>query len=201
MTQALKVQPHALERRRHQRVKVVLFGRYMLENRQEFPCQTIDASPGGMALYAPVRGKIGERVVIYLEQLGRVEGLVTRVFDNGFAIALSATKRKQDKLANQLTWLANRHELGLPEDRRHERILPRQSAVMIALPDGREVGARVIDISMSGAALSCSEQVALGTEVTVGEIESRVVRHFEGGIAVEFKRPIVDPALDEMPDI
>ena len=32
-----------------------------------------------------------------------------------------ATKRKQDKLANQLTWLANRQILNLPEDRRHDR--------------------------------------------------------------------------------
>ena len=33
--------------RRHQRVKVALLGRYMLSDRQEYPCQTIDVSPGG----------------------------------------------------------------------------------------------------------------------------------------------------------
>jgi hypothetical protein len=201
MSQALKIQPHALERRRHQRVKVVLFGRFMLENRQEYPCQTIDASPGGLAIYAPVRGRVGERVVIYLEHLGRVEGALVRVFDNGFAVAIQATKRKQDKLANQLTWLANRSELGLPEDRRHVRMLPRQSAVIVKLSDGRELGARIVDISLSGAALSCSDKLPIGTMAMVGENEARVVRHIEGGMAVEFLRPLTDEAFDETVEI
>ena len=54
---------HALshERRRHQRVKVSLLGRYMLADRREFPCQVVDMSPGGMAVIAPVVGKIGDR--------------------------------------------------------------------------------------------------------------------------------------------
>ncbi|MFZ0374829.1 MAG: PilZ domain-containing protein, partial [Xanthobacteraceae bacterium] len=35
------------DRRRHQRVKVNLLGRYMLPDRREFPCQVINMSPGG----------------------------------------------------------------------------------------------------------------------------------------------------------
>ena len=42
------------ERRRFQRVRVNLLGRYMLADRREFPCQVTDMSPGGMALIAPV---------------------------------------------------------------------------------------------------------------------------------------------------
>ncbi|MBN8964736.1 MAG: PilZ domain-containing protein, partial [Rhizobiales bacterium] len=42
--------PHAQERRRHQRVRVNLLGRYMLVDRREYPCQVINMSPGGMAL-------------------------------------------------------------------------------------------------------------------------------------------------------
>ena len=37
----------AADNRRYQRVKVDLLGRYMLEDRREFPCQVIDMSPGG----------------------------------------------------------------------------------------------------------------------------------------------------------
>jgi PilZ domain-containing protein len=48
--------PHAQERRRHQRVRVNLLGRYMLADRREFPCQVINMSPGGMALIAPISG-------------------------------------------------------------------------------------------------------------------------------------------------
>jgi hypothetical protein len=45
--------PAAEERRRFQRVKVHLLGRYMLPDRREFPCQIINMSPGGLALLAP----------------------------------------------------------------------------------------------------------------------------------------------------
>ena len=44
------------ERRRFQRVRVDLLGRYMLPDRREFPCQVVNMSPGGMALIAPVAG-------------------------------------------------------------------------------------------------------------------------------------------------
>src|SRR5436309_6094882 len=105
--------PLSEERRRFQRVRVNLLGRYMLADRREFPCQIANMSPGGMALIAPVSGKPGERVIAYVDHLGRLEGVIARCFENGFAMTISATTRKRDKLAAQLTWLANRHILGL----------------------------------------------------------------------------------------
>src|ERR1700691_5328440 len=122
------------DRRRHQRVKVNLLGRYMLPDRREFPCQVINMSPGGMALIAPVGGAAGERVIAYVDHLGRLEGQIARLFQNGFAMTISATARKRDKLAAQLTWLANRHILGLPEDRRHGRIVPRNPVGRLIRP-------------------------------------------------------------------
>ena len=67
---ALKPLPIAEERRRHQRVKISVLGRYMLENRREYPCQAVNMSPGGIALVAPVVGNPGERVVAYLDHIG-----------------------------------------------------------------------------------------------------------------------------------
>src|ERR1700755_115865 len=113
------------ERRRFQRVRVNLLGRYMLSDRREFPCQVINMSPGGIAMGAPVGGQPGERVIAYIDHLGRLEGHVARPFPNGFAMTIAATARKRDKLAAQLTWLANRHLLDSPEDRRHGRMAPR----------------------------------------------------------------------------
>ena len=53
------VLPSTEERRRFQRVKVHLLGRYMLPDRREFPCQIINMSPGGLALLAPATRAIG----------------------------------------------------------------------------------------------------------------------------------------------
>lgn len=190
-----------LERRRHRRVRVALLGRYMLTSRQEFPCQSFDISPGGVSIIAPVKGAIGERIVVYLEHIGRLEGEIVRHIDDGFAITISATPRKRDKIATQLTWLANRQSLGLPEDRRHERITPRNPRTTLRLSDGREVPARLIDVSLSGAALSTEARPPLETPVFVGKTKARVVRHFADGVAVEFGQLLRPDDADGTVDI
>ncbi len=62
------------DRRRFSRVEINVLGRFMLENRREYPCQVINMSPGSAALISPVIGEVGERVVAYLDHIGRVEG-------------------------------------------------------------------------------------------------------------------------------
>jgi len=185
-----KFLPLAEERRRFQRVKVNLLGRYMLSDRREFPCQVVNMSPGGMALVAPVIGTPGERVIAYVDHLGRLEGTIARTIDTGFAMTIAASPRKRDKLAAQLTWLANRHILNLPEDRRHGRVTPRNSLARLILPNGNNVACRVIDLSQSGAAIAIAPDLrpAVGTMVTVGKTQGRVVRHIDDGFAIEFTR-------------
>jgi hypothetical protein len=48
----------------------------------------------------------------------------------------------------------------------------------------------VIDLSISGAALKVDFQPPIGAHVTVGSTPAQVARHIDGGIAVEFLRPI-----------
>jgi hypothetical protein len=182
--------PRAEERRRHQRVKVNLLGRFMLADRRDFPCQVIDMSPGGMAVLTPVVGTPGERVIAYVDHLGRLEGKIARLIDNGFAMTISATSRKRDKLAAQLTWLANRQILNLPEDRRHGRFTPKNTAARLILPNGTNVTCRVIDLSASGTAVAIAPELRpdIGAAVTIGKTTGRVVRHIEDGFAIEFTR-------------
>ena len=172
--------------REFSRVDLTLFGRFMLENHQEFPCQILDMSPGSAAMITPVSGAVGERVIAYVDHVGRLEGNILRLFDGGFAISVKATERKRDKLAAKLTWLANRHELNLAEDRRHERITPRNRAGVIKLEDGRVYQTRIMDLSLSGAAIELSVRPAIGTVLWLGNMRGRVVRHFDEGVAIEF---------------
>ena len=184
-----------MERRRTQRVKVALLGRFMRADRLEFACQTIDASPGGIAFYSPVKPQLGERVIAYLDQIGRVEGIVARHLDTGFAIKMQLAAMKREKLANQLTWLANRHELGMKEDRRHERIVPNNTRTTLRIADAREYLAKLFDISLSGAAMMVDAELIIGAPVTVGATNARVVRAFNGGVAVEFMRELPEDSF------
>jgi hypothetical protein len=184
----LVIVPLSEERRRFQRVRVNLLGRYMLPDRREFPCQVTDMSPGGMALMAPVSAELRERVIAYVDHIGRLEGVVTRHVANGFAMTVVATARKRDKLAAQLTWLANRHILGLPEDRRHSRVTPSTPTAQLILPNESSVVVRVTDISQSGAAIRSEHRPEVGAPVTIGNTPARVIRHLDDGFAVEFLR-------------
>lgn len=194
---APRLRPRKAERRRHARVGVTLLGRYMMADRQEYPCETIDMSPGGLCLKAPVCGEIGDRVIVYLEHLGRIEGTISRHLPGGFALSISAAARKKDKLASQLTWLANRQALGLPEDRRHERITPRILSTTIRLESGRTIPVRLIDVSLSGASMVTDHKPPLGTGLLVGSTTAKVVRHFQDGIAVEFRLALSPDRFDE----
>jgi hypothetical protein len=176
------------DRRRFQRVNVNLLGRYMLPDRREFPCQVINMSPGGMAMMAPAGAQPGERIIAYVDHLGRLEGHVARHFQNGFAMTIAATERKRDKLAAQLTWLANRHLLDSPEDRRHGRVAPKNPMGRLIMPNGVNLACRIIDISQSGAGIATEERPPIGALVTLGKVQGRVVRHLENGFAIEFTR-------------
>ena len=183
---AVEYAPSTVERRNFQRVRVKIYGRFMLEDRTEHPCQVIDMSPGNVALRADRIGEPGEKVIAYLDHIGRIEGVVTRTREDGFAMTIIASERKKDKLAAQLTWLANKHELDLPEDRRHERVAPRNPVSVLQLMDGRQYQCRIIDLSLSGAAIEIDVKPAIGVQVVLGTMRGQVVRHFEDGIAIEF---------------
>ena len=178
-------QPKSTEGR-FQRVKVSILGRYMLADRREFPCQVIEMSPGDATLIAPVSGIDGERIIAYLDQIGRVEGTILNQVEGGFLMDVAATARKRDKMAAQLTWLANKDVLNLPEDRRHERVVPDLRHSTVVLDDGRRYNCKIIDISLSGAAIELDVRPAMGTPITIGRMRARVVRHFQNGVAVEF---------------
>ncbi|MGB3389402.1 MAG: PilZ domain-containing protein, partial [Pseudaminobacter sp.] len=45
------------------------------------------------------------------------------------------------------------------------------------------------DLSLSGAALSGAMRPLVGTDVMLGRVAARVVRHLEEGFAIEFNHP------------
>ena len=178
--------PPSFDETRFQSVKVSLLGRYMLEDRREFPCQVIEMSPGDAHIIAPASGQVGEKIIAYLDHICRIEGTIIELIDGGFHMEVKVSPRKRDNIAAQLTWFANKDILNLPEDRRHDRQVPDIRHSSIILDDGRKYNCKIIDISLSGAAIEIDVRPQMGTPVTLGRMRARVVRHFDDGIAVEF---------------
>jgi hypothetical protein len=161
----------------------------MLEDKREFPCRTIHISPDHICLSAPSRGTLFERVIVYLDYIGRIEGTLTENTFNGFNLTPTLTAAKREKIADTLTWLLNREKLG-KADRRHDRIVPNLRHCILKMDSDREHLVRLIDISVSGAAVITDLDIPLGTKITLGSRKGHVIRLLENGIAVQFESPI-----------
>lgn len=187
----------APQQRSFQRVTVSISGRLMLADHQEYPCTTYEMSPGDVVIGCVGRPRTNERVIAYLDHVGRLEGTVVALSESGFTMTINATERKREKLAAQLTWIANKHELGLPEDRRHDRLTPRNTLSQLTLEDGSVYSCRIVDLSLSGAAVDIEMRPSIGTPVRLGNMRGRVVRHFLEGVAIEFNAVQSREALTE----
>lgn len=174
------------DRRRHKRLVVALQGRFMREDKQEFACTLADISAGGAAVISEVCPREGERIVASFDEFGMLEGTVVRAIEKGFAFRIMATKYKREKLIAQLMWLANRQVLDAAEERRHERITPPNSLAAMQIGDEPQTTCRLIDISISGASVASQLRPVLGTELTLGRLRARVVRHHDQGFGVQF---------------
>ncbi len=176
----------AQDRRRYPRFPMALLGRFMRASKQEYPGKLHDISVGGAAIMSPIEPELGERIVASFDQIGVIEGTVVRLIPGGFAIQLTATQHKREKLAAQITWLINRHELTSAEDRRHERIAVAHKLTTLKLADGILVEARLLDVSISGASVGTNARPPIGADVLVGRLNARVMRHHDQGIGVQF---------------
>lgn len=183
---------------RFQRVPLALQGRYMLlKSSEEYPCRTFEMSPGEVSLFAPVAAIAGEKVVLYLNELGRFTGSALRSTEQGFEMSLQLTPKKRDRLADQLTWYANRSSLDVEERRRHDRVVPLMDLTVLRLTRGDEHIVRIRSLSLSGVALETDHFIPMGAEVVVGNTPARVVRILEDGVACEFVKHFRPGDIDE----
>jgi hypothetical protein len=171
-----------------------LSGRFLREDRSEHECTALEAALQRFLLKCESLPRAQEHVVVYLEEIGRLEGHVeeTDEEESTFVLKPVYTPKRREKVAQTLRWLRDRQEGRARERRRHLRIQPTDGQSSITLSDGRRYPCEVLDISLSGASVRMDVLPAVGTYVTLGRMRGRVVRHHESGIAIEFVR-VADP--------
>lgn len=171
----------------------VLFGRFMLPDMSEHPCQVGEINANGVKLMTSTPVESGTSIIAYLDDIGRVDGEVSGQVDGGFHLDFKLTGARRERMEKRIDWLINSN----PEQRRHDRFAPKQAASHISLADGREYACEVIDISVSGAAIKCQVLPSIGTYVNLGKMRGRVVRYTSDGFAIEFLRKM-DPSNLEL---
>jgi hypothetical protein len=190
---ALSPTPMGHRRRDASEVRYIgrLMGRYTLFDGarhagQVFSCRTQAISASEAVVAAPVNGELGERVSANFDEIGMVEGTVSRQFQDGFAFAIDAHKVDRVSLNSRIAWVKKRDNAGTLEKRSHKRVVPRASQSVVILPDGSFYRAFIINMSASGVAISSEVKPEIGLPLAVGSVVGRVVRHFEGGFGIKF---------------
>jgi hypothetical protein len=140
-------------------------------------------------LFAPVSGKVGERLAMRFDDLGILKAQISRNLDDGFVAEIDPAGLDIAALSARIAWLKQKRFRSLADLRAHKRWIPRQSKSTLELADDAKVDCFVIDVSASGAAISADIVVDVGTKLAVGAIPGRVVRKLELGYAVQFAEP------------
>jgi len=175
------------------RVLANIPGRYSLADlrnsrgeRRVFACRTVNLSCRAIALAAPVKGKVGDRVIAHIERLGKLEGPIDRLLDRGFVMSIAVSQEERSSLAAKIAWLESLKNHEVPDRRVDKRVMPGNPNSKLILPDGRVENCLVLDISVSGVAVSADTIPAVGSILAVGSVVGRVVRHFADGFAIQF---------------
>lgn len=170
------------ERRRHNRSPMKLNVRFLLHDGSEHSGVVTNVSVGGMCVKTSAKPAAGSIIIAYVQDLGRLEGLVSRTERDGFAVRLTLSALRRDKLEEKL---GQGYKPAGIEGRQHERESV-AGVTRVQRADGREINARVIDLSLGGVSLAATEWPPLGEQVLVGKMRGRVVRHHPQGFAIEF---------------
>jgi hypothetical protein len=182
-----------VDRRDDKRIYVSLPGRYSLGDTANargdprlFACRAVIISAYEFALAAPVTAKVGVLVAANIDQLGKLRGSIARVFDLGFAMKIEAGNQEREMLASKIDWIERNKDFEISDNRTHTRFIPKRPLSLLTLADGSVVPCFVVDISVSGAAVSADIVPRIGTVLAVGKVVGRVVRYIESGFAVQF---------------
>jgi hypothetical protein len=177
-----------VDRRRHRRVLWQVPVRGLTGSGEEFACNTVDVCAGGLRINLARPLEKGENLVLYIEDIGRIEGVIVRVLNEiGYAIEFRVPPRKREKIADALTWLVNKDRLGLSDERIAER-RPATGQVIAIHGKGVAIACAIADVSLFGVALKTSgPRPMIGDRVQIGERAGTCVRYIEGGFAVDFR--------------
>ena len=178
-------------------VNIAVPGHYSLANwfdaqgkLRTFACRTSRVSPFRMMVAVPVSGKVGDRVAPYFGDFGNLEGVITETIAGGFLLELAMTRSMRESFASKLTWLEKKQKNpAISDGRRQARIVPATPHSSLTFADGSIRSCFVVDMSLSGAAVSADVQPQIGTPLAVGACVGRVVRLLPDGFAVKFIEP------------
>jgi len=135
----------------------------------------------GAAISSLPAAVMGDKVEVFVPDLGTLEGRVIRITKNGFSLSLHGGKAARVALADALTVFFNEEK---PSGRAVR--FPTSEESVLETVNGQVAYCSVLDISASGASIACPLKPNVGEKVRIGRKRATVVRHHPDGFAVSF---------------
>jgi hypothetical protein len=162
-------------------------------NPRYFTCKAVSLSTDTVVLSTPVLGELAEQVVAHVERFGKIAGRIVHVMDRGFVVQIAANNQERAMIAERIAWIEKNKNLELPDRRIADRMVPDETHASLVLPSGARIGCQVLDISMSGAAVSTPFVPVRDMSLRLGAMTGRVVRFFPHGFAIRFAEVLDKP--------
>ncbi len=147
----------------------------------------VNISPGDVALKCKSTVLIGDTAVIYVRDIDILPGRIIRHLPDGFVLSLMLSKTHQEKLTEKLFTQTNSgYQDTIDERRATPRHKKRDERSICRLADGSALFVKVIDISVTGAAVDAARKPEVGTTIRLAQRNGVVIRHTPRGFAISF---------------
>jgi len=160
---------------------------------QTLDCKVLDISAGGAAVQCDGYFPQGDRVVLHIPRFGRFEGKVVLHQKGVLRLAFLIGEGVQGLLKDMLALFVAKDVAGTADLRERKRD-PVIRAGFIVRASGKRLKCGVLDVSLEGVSLRTTARPAVGEIVNLGHSWGKVVRHHEGGFAIQFVKEIPEKA-------
>jgi hypothetical protein len=180
---AKRIEP--VEQRKYERKPTALSGKmFVPAEGRTLDCGVVDLSAGGAGVTCAEMPPLETFVVLYIDEFGRLEAVVTRVVGDVLGLRFVCTDAKRQRLIDKLTHAvsAGENENGLRKNRRI-RVSP---ISFFTRSGGERVDCEIVDISLTGASLKTNTKPPIGEMILIGHMAARVVRQHDHGVGLVF---------------
>jgi hypothetical protein len=175
--------------RDHARVRVGLAASLFDADERVHACTVMDISPGGARIACDCVLPVESCVVLYVEGIGRFNAFVIRSGDGETGLFFVCHDERRLDVQEQLARLMEGGAQAPTRLRRHARQAANAFGYF-ARANGQLVQCHVLDISLHGLSVQTPTRPPIGEILDLGGAQGRVTRHHDGGIGIQFLRPV-----------
>ena len=185
------------ERRAIPRHAIILPALCWRADGSEFHAVTVDISAEGIRMRSATIPPMDAQLGCSIRGVGAMEIRVVRAGSADFAVRVMGRGATPGEVVRSLVGLARLQAPPSEEVRVHRRVVPKRRAVQVALSDGTDIPARIVNLSASGVALQLDAPLEIGQVIVVGRQRAKVARRIDGGVGAAFLAPLDEATVGE----